>query len=165
MSKKRGPKKRATDADKCVCCGSSTGLEKHHVIPRCIGKFLSERFKHNQKWGEHLQWLCVECHDIYEIEADLLKDTLLKKHDGLLQVHFDTLSNFLLHQLADGVDLDEETKKEFKYLIRWAKYRWKRVVERYNNESHLISQWKNHFKKFIQERKHERTTKSRLAST
>lgn len=165
MSKKRPHKRKAGPGDKCVCCGSPTQLEKHHVVPRCINKFLSDGFRRNQIWGEHLQWLCIECHDIYEIEADALKDTLLKKHDGLLQVHFDALANFLLHELNANNELDEETQKEFKYLIRWAKYRWKRVVERYNNESHLISQWKNHFKKFIRERKHERTTKSRLAST
>lgn len=150
MSRKHR-KKRATSADKCVCCGINSQLEKHHVVPRCIGKFLSDDFQRNQRWGIELQWLCIHCHDKYEVFADALKDTLLKKHDGLAQVHFDTLINFLLHQLETEITIDDETKKEFKYLVRWAKYRWKRIVERYNNETHLISQWKNHFKRFIQE--------------
>lgn len=61
----------------CVCCGSKEGLNRHHVFPTVFRKHLSTASKSGN--SHDVLPICHECHELYEIEADKLKDKILSE--------------------------------------------------------------------------------------
>lgn len=59
----------------CVCCGSTEGLNRHHVFPTVFRKHLSTLCKAGN--SHDVMPICHECHEDYEIEADKLKALIL----------------------------------------------------------------------------------------
>tara|TARA_R110000796_G_scaffold88978_2_gene192368 strand:+ start:13106 stop:13819 length:714 start_codon:yes stop_codon:yes gene_type:complete len=67
--------------NKCVVCGSTDELTKHHVVPSQYRKKLPERFKSKSSFD--VLCVCDTCHNKYEKHADDLKLQLLVDY-GLL---------------------------------------------------------------------------------
>lgn len=63
--------------NRCVVCGATDGLTRHHVIPRCYRTHFPEEFKDRNDFD--ILCLCIDCHEEYEIKAyglhKLLTDT------------------------------------------------------------------------------------------
>ncbi len=47
----------------CVVCGSTEGLSRHHVVPHCYVRQMSQQFRHN---SHDVLPMCVPCHELYE---------------------------------------------------------------------------------------------------
>lgn len=58
----------------CERCGTTENLTKHHIVPYAYRKILPDEFKNHR--SEEVVPLCRPCHDMYEHEADVLKDEL-----------------------------------------------------------------------------------------
>jgi exonuclease 3'-5' domain-containing protein 2 len=77
--------------NKCVVCGSTENLTKHHVVPFQFRRILPVQYKSRNHHDVLL--LCWECHESYERKADILKDTLLNamgfdfKRENAIQKH------------------------------------------------------------------------------
>jgi len=50
--------------DACELCGSTRGLEVHHIIPRCVGGSDSE---------DNIITVCVKCHGILTPKSELTR--------------------------------------------------------------------------------------------
>lgn len=57
--------------NKCVCCGTTEYLTKHHVIPYMYRRLFHEKFKGNSH--HDVLPLCYQCHQDYELIADKFK--------------------------------------------------------------------------------------------
>lgn len=57
--------------NRCVCCGTTEYLTRHHVIPYMYRKHLHGKFKDNNH--HDVLPICYECHRKYELEADVFK--------------------------------------------------------------------------------------------
>ena len=57
--------------NRCVCCGTTEFLTRHHVIPYMFRKHLHGKFKDNSH--HDVLPICYECHRKYELEADVFK--------------------------------------------------------------------------------------------
>lgn len=64
--------------NKCVNCGTSEFLTRHHVVPFCYRKQFPLRLK-SHNFHDVLS-MCVSCHENYERKADELKISLAKKY-------------------------------------------------------------------------------------
>lgn len=60
--------------DRCVVCGATQGLNRHHVVPSVYRRHLPREMKEHSHHDVVL--LCLECHERYEREADDLKAEL-----------------------------------------------------------------------------------------
>lgn len=74
----RDPYYRQRLENRCVICGTSEHLTKHHVIPSMYRRYFHNRFKSNNH--HDVLPLCYECHRQYELEADILKEELLQEY-------------------------------------------------------------------------------------
>lgn len=64
--------------NKCVICGTSDKLTRHHVVPYGFRKFLPEKLKsHNH---HDILVACIKCHDEYENYAIRFKQQLAHKY-------------------------------------------------------------------------------------
>lgn len=64
--------------NRCVCCGTTEHLTKHHVIPYMYRKTLHLKFKGNSH--HDVLPLCYFCHQKYELIADVFKNELNKEY-------------------------------------------------------------------------------------
>lgn len=60
--------------NRCVVCGSTDGLNRHHVVPSVYRRHLPAEVKEHAHHDVVL--LCLACHERYEREADALKAEL-----------------------------------------------------------------------------------------
>lgn len=58
----------------CVCCNSTSFLNRHHVVPYCYRKFFPQEYK--ARCSYDVLPLCITCHSKYENEALKLKKRL-----------------------------------------------------------------------------------------
>lgn len=74
-----GPK-----ANFCERCNTTENLTKHHVVPYAYRSLLPDEWKDHR--SEEVVPLCRTCHDMYEMEADILKQELeLSVEDAMEQ--------------------------------------------------------------------------------
>lgn len=60
--------------NRCVVCGATENLTKHHCVPYCYRKYFQEDVK---KWSSHDVLLsCYSCHKKYEVKAHQFKKQL-----------------------------------------------------------------------------------------
>lgn len=57
--------------NRCVRCGSDQELMRHHVVPICYRRYFPVKQKSHSAMDVVL--LCRDCHEEYEVQADLLK--------------------------------------------------------------------------------------------
>lgn len=62
----------------CVVCRKEEGLSRHHIIPYCYTRHMSDKDK--QHAGYNIVLLCREHHDIYETIAFEKKSVLAKEY-------------------------------------------------------------------------------------
>ena len=72
------PYYREAFRNKCVCCGTEENLTIHHVVPPYFRRHLPGKYKDHM--SHDLLPICREHHDIYEEEAQVLKDKLIKEY-------------------------------------------------------------------------------------
>lgn len=63
---------------KCTICSCTKKITKHHIVPKCIGKYFSPKnfYDKGQSTGRIIL-LCEKCHNQYEIEAGKVKFFIL----------------------------------------------------------------------------------------
>jgi hypothetical protein len=69
--------------NKCVVCGRTENLSKHHVVPYCFRKFLPDEIK-GHSYHDVIP-VCRGCHDVYEKHADILKKEISKEYHSPMQ--------------------------------------------------------------------------------
>lgn len=153
--------------NRCVCCGRTDQLSRHHCVPICIRR----SFPHEAKdYDCHdIVPLCVDCHHDYEIHASDLKDQIIR--EAGLDIDFTSVDKKLLrvkklgHALrwyADVMPLDRKTrylqelkdhfnKEVTEEIIEMAdalevSYTnvWKLIVEKVDVQE-LAIRWRQHF--------------------
>lgn len=60
-----------TKVNRCVVCGTTHGLNRHHVLPYCFRRFMPEEIKDHSYHDVLL--MCLDCHERYEGEANKFK--------------------------------------------------------------------------------------------
>lgn len=76
QTKGKGNPLTAPKENKCERCGTDEQLTRHHVVPYSLRKELEAKYKDHR--SDEVVPLCRPCHDMYENEADLLKDEFNK---------------------------------------------------------------------------------------
>lgn len=66
--------------NRCVACGATEDLTRHHVVPRCYKKNIPVELKTHD--SHDVVALCVTCHWTYETEAEKVKKDLAVKYDA-----------------------------------------------------------------------------------
>lgn len=64
-------------ANKCVVCGSTTDLTKHHIVPSCYRRFMPHSIKSHS--SHDIVALCIPCHERYESAASELREQMDKE--------------------------------------------------------------------------------------
>jgi hypothetical protein len=89
----------------CVVCGVENDLTKHHVVPHQYRKYFPDEYKSKSSFD--VLCVCKDCHNDYELEADVLKEDLLKAW-GLTNYTKDVLrvtkSLYALENYAEYID-------------------------------------------------------------
>lgn len=65
--------------NRCVCCGETKKITRHHVVPICFRKHFPEKLKRHRL--HDVLPLCVTCHDKYEAHATDLKKKYSEEFD------------------------------------------------------------------------------------
>ena len=76
--------------NRCVVCGVTQGLNRHHVVPACYRKHMGYQIKSHSYHDVLL--LCLDCHERYEDEAGKLKMELAKEYDCPLHAYHDRIT-------------------------------------------------------------------------
>jgi hypothetical protein len=64
---------------KCVVCGISHSLTRHHVVPKEFRKHFPDRFKESN--AHDILFVCDKHHEQYERKADILKREYFEKYN------------------------------------------------------------------------------------
>ena len=67
----------------CVVCGFNSDisqLSKHHTTPECFQKYFPLKWKTYR--SHNILFLCLDCHNKYEIEAQKLKQKMIEPFGG-----------------------------------------------------------------------------------
>ena len=79
---------------RCELCGSTKGLEVHHILPICAGGSDTE---------DNYIALCFSCHAKLTPRSQLIR---VGMNGGVIEKHIDDCYKSLLAELDDGVNLD-----------------------------------------------------------
>lgn len=60
--------------NKCVVCGATENLNRHHIVPSCYRQYFPDEVKRHASYD--IVPLCIECHEDYERIANNLKITI-----------------------------------------------------------------------------------------
>jgi hypothetical protein len=60
--------------NRCVVCGSTDSLTRHHIVPYCYRRFFPDDMKNHRSYD--VMSLCIPCHHAYENSATELKQKL-----------------------------------------------------------------------------------------
>lgn len=163
--------------NRCVCCGATDNLTKHHVVPACYRKHLpDEQKEHNM---HDVLLLCWDCHENYEREADKLKETL-RLETGVVYANFDRkkikikmAANLLLNNGKRYELPDEKYQKTKKFVAEYlkkdefneddlfllrdqapiadpsGKTEGELVVKKQTDILAFVKRWREHFLKFV----------------
>lgn len=110
--------------NRCVCCGGTQNLNRHHVMPRVFRRYLPECIKdHNY---HDVLLLCIGCHERYEVEAGKLKQQICKElgldiNDGAGMTYMPEVGNAVKSARAlkhHGDVIPEPRKSELQDIVR-----------------------------------------------
>lgn len=62
-------------SNKCVSCGSTKSLNRHHIVPYCYRKYFPKAIKEFSSYD--ILPLCIDCHSLYETKALEVKKQLV----------------------------------------------------------------------------------------
>ena len=94
--------------NKCVCCGQSTNLTRHHVVPYMYRKNFHNKFKDHSH--HDVLPVCYECHRKYELEADNYKLELAYQYG--VPINIESMS------YKSKQELDNERILKARYIIQ-----------------------------------------------
>ena len=66
--------------NRCVVCGGTEGLSKHHVVPLCFRRHFPRGYKAHNSYDVLV--MCIKCHKKYERDATRLKRRLAFEATG-----------------------------------------------------------------------------------
>lgn len=69
--------------NRCVCCGTYDGINRHHIVPHCFRQYFPENVKNHSSYD--IVPLCIPCHERYEEQAFKLKQKLADDYNCSLQ--------------------------------------------------------------------------------
>ena len=129
--------------NKCVICGSTESLTKHHVVPRCYRIHFPEEIKSHSH--HDVLSVCVECHFSYETEALKYKKELSNKYEAPMILPTDLKKMKIsrlkgLFSCLNQEKIPESRKKQIKKEIR-SELGIKKITNK------MISDWINNEKK------------------
>ena len=75
--------------NKCVNCGDTKFLTRHHVVPYCYRRFFTLELKEHQ--SHDILSMCADCHEEYEFKAFKLKELLSIEYNA--PINGDILDN------------------------------------------------------------------------
>lgn len=106
----------------CVVCGSTNDLTRHHIVPYCYRKHLSEEVKN---YGMHdVVILCVDCHNSYEATVDDYKKYLSNQFNVPLHSNLDD-------SLNKAIKAAFAIKKHKEKLPSWRKKELESIINDY----------------------------------
>ena len=111
--------------DKCVVCGCTENLTKHHVVPYQYRKHMDGVRKNHSHFD--VLCVCIDCHDKYETHATILNKELAKK--------------FGIDFCSPMTQSEKIAIKANSYLSALKKYSHKIPKNRVENMLGLISSW------------------------
>lgn len=161
--------------NKCVCCGSFEGLNKHHIVPRTYRKHFPDNVKNHSAYD--VLPLCHKCHEAYETHANMFKRELIKEfgitEENAVITDYDILamnkaamallnceddmSTERFHELMDIMkefyDRDEITRDDLimvaerEYVTPNPDYKPAslRIVEKLGSIEEFVIRWRKHF--------------------
>lgn len=156
--------------NKCVNCGTSEYLTRHHVVPFCYRTHFPLEIK-SHSFHDVLS-LCVNCHENYERKADELKIELAKKYNAPVggeiekskEIKYIKIAKTLISDISDipitRLNLLKKEIKSYygikrltisrlnkisatKTLVR--KTHGEIVYEKINNIQDFVEMWRTHF--------------------
>lgn len=65
--------------NKCVVCGSTEKLNRHHILPYCFRHYMPVSWKSSAEMFHDVVVICVSCHDKYEKIAQKVKNNIAKE--------------------------------------------------------------------------------------
>jgi len=72
--------------NRCVACGATEELTKHHVVPSNYRRFFPDKYK---RYMHHdILVMCLACHKEYEPVAYSIKETIAAENDVSMNGHF-----------------------------------------------------------------------------
>jgi exonuclease 3'-5' domain-containing protein 2 len=119
--------------NRCVVCGSTENLTRHHVVPYCFRKFFPDSIK---KYSHHdILLVCANCHFEYENEAQKIKMNMIKScitdeiktHNANLERIAQT--HKILHNENVPPDRKREIRDEICRILEIEKYDEEAVIE------------------------------------
>jgi hypothetical protein len=72
--------------NRCVVCGVTQGLNRHHVVPSSYRRHMGYQIKSHSY--HDILLMCLDCHEQYEEKANELKGELAKEYDCPLHAFF-----------------------------------------------------------------------------
>jgi hypothetical protein len=114
----------------CVVCGCTKEdmLSRHHVVPKMYKKLMPENIKNRSSYD--ILMVCRSCHDVYEKQAEILKNELAKPYitNEIIQLNKDKIKIRTLYRNHNNrFDIPEEKQEENKLKI-------KKLVEKIYNK-------------------------------
>jgi hypothetical protein len=103
-------------------------LSRHHVVPKMYKKLMPENIKNRSSYD--ILMVCRSCHDVYEKQAEILKNELAKPYitNEIIQLNKDKIKIRTLYRNHNNrFDIPEEKQEENKLKI-------KKLVEKIYNK-------------------------------
>ena len=158
--------------NRCVVCGSESGLTRHHIVPHCYRQFFPIDFKNHRSYD--VLPMCIECHRLYEEVALEFKKLLAEKYSSPLGGSGLKVDRALAHargsayallnhtipparagELSDIVEQylkKKATKEDMQVLIEMNirdksnyVHHGKKVMEQIQDLEGFIREWRQHF--------------------
>jgi hypothetical protein len=95
----------------CVVCGCSKieFLSKHHSVPECFRKHFPEKWKSYR--SHEILFLCIKCHQTYEVEAQKIKYKMIADYGGEeLLKEYTRIRGYIKTLLKYGNELPDDKK-------------------------------------------------------
>lgn len=114
------PKSRSNENDpivhkknRCVECGGSKKLTRHHIVPYCFRVLMPKSYTNHNSYD--LAVMCRDCHDKYELEANKLKNVLIEQFIPVYKIGMDKdfiKGRNILRKLERDKDVISDIQKE-----------------------------------------------------
>lgn len=106
--------------NRCVACGTESGLSHHHVVPYCYRRHFPKDSYEFGRWSYDVLLLCLDCHHSYEDRAQELKQSIAHEHGieswGSTNLNNDEIvimkSAITLARYADKLPADKKARFE-----------------------------------------------------
>jgi exonuclease 3'-5' domain-containing protein 2 len=158
------PYYREPKENKCVVCGTTDDLTRHHVVPRCYRKHFPNDVK---SFASHdVLAVCHECHEKYEASADLFKVELLAevdiKEEDILRINslIKAASSYLstnirsrkgsanFNRLKEYFGTSNFNRSDLEELANLKIDKHSYVVSNIESVEHFCQRWREHFVKY-----------------